>query len=563
MTLHYISYLHGTVLHGRRHGKKNNMRKLLIISILFISLKGYSQTFTITGSASATVKTSDTIAMLAPYTRNPALSKNAARDSFVLTFDGKRLTAKDSSGNGLPTIPNRTYLANVSGTTSLPISANISIYNVMDYGAVHDSVTDDRASIIAALAALPSSGGVLFFPAGIYYVSDSIIIPFNVRIMGVSSGGVFFDPAQASTSTVIMSKSATNSVFILGPKGSGQHAGVANVIENIAIVNRASSIPTNGAGIRVYDGGTFMIRNVSIRGFWIDADMVAGQMYRIIDCDFFAPVKYGLNINNNLNGDAGDMIVTGCNFLAGTINATSYGLHWTASGGLKLSNSKFNSADATKSHQFIHGIFFEQTAATSDIQITNVSIESFDSSGIMGRFGPLQIHNFQLNNIQIAGFGAFGSGINLSSSGFASLLVLNNVTLWATPAQSTLPAIQLTNLDNVAVSQIVSTGFLQSVAYTNCTNIITPLLNGANVASAATITPTGNQFHVTGTTTITSIAAGTMAAGTTIKIIFDGALTLTDGGNLKLAGNFTTSTDATITLTYDGTNFYEMSRSTN
>jgi len=86
---------------------------------------------------------------------------------------------------------------------------------------------------------------------------------------------------------------------------------------------------------------------------------------------------------------------------------------------------------------------------------------------------------------------------------------------------------------------------------------------GANVSSASAIVPTGQLFHVTGTTNITSITATNVKAGTSIKIIFDGVLTLTDGNNLKLAGNFTTSADATITLVYDGTNFYETSRSTN
>lgn len=94
-------------------------------------------------------------------------------------------------------------------------------------------------------------------------------------------------------------------------------------------------------------------------------------------------------------------------------------------------------------------------------------------------------------------------------------------------------------------------------------NGITSLYKGANVASAATITPTGNLFHVTGTTTITSVSGTNITAGTRLTIIFDGALTFTDGSNLKLAGNFVTTADDTIVLEYDGTNFYEVSRSVN
>lgn len=86
---------------------------------------------------------------------------------------------------------------------------------------------------------------------------------------------------------------------------------------------------------------------------------------------------------------------------------------------------------------------------------------------------------------------------------------------------------------------------------------------GADVASASTIAPTGNLFHVTGTTTITSISGSGITAGTEITIIFDGSLTFTDGSNLKLNGNFSTSADDTIKLVWDGSNWYEISRSAN
>lgn len=87
---------------------------------------------------------------------------------------------------------------------------------------------------------------------------------------------------------------------------------------------------------------------------------------------------------------------------------------------------------------------------------------------------------------------------------------------------------------------------------------------GTAVASAAAMpVPTGNVFHVTGTTNITSITSTNFVAGTVITLIFDGILTFTDGNNLKLAGNFVTTADDTITLAYDGTNWYEVARAVN
>lgn len=87
---------------------------------------------------------------------------------------------------------------------------------------------------------------------------------------------------------------------------------------------------------------------------------------------------------------------------------------------------------------------------------------------------------------------------------------------------------------------------------------------GAAVASASALpVPTGRVFHVTGTTNITSITSTNLQAGVVITMIFDGVLTVTDGGNLKLAGNFVTAADSTLSLVYDGTNWYETGRSTN
>jgi hypothetical protein len=87
---------------------------------------------------------------------------------------------------------------------------------------------------------------------------------------------------------------------------------------------------------------------------------------------------------------------------------------------------------------------------------------------------------------------------------------------------------------------------------------------GANVSSATALpAPVANVYHVTGTTTITSITSTNIGTGTCIVLIFDGVLTFTDGSNLKLAGDFVTTADDTWTGCYDGTNWYETGRTVN
>lgn len=84
-----------------------------------------------------------------------------------------------------------------------------------------------------------------------------------------------------------------------------------------------------------------------------------------------------------------------------------------------------------------------------------------------------------------------------------------------------------------------------------------------DVASAATVTlPTvGSMFRITGNTNITSITASWNGREATLR--FASNPTLTDGSNLRLAGNLAAAADTTVTLVCDGTNWYETRRSVN
>jgi parallel beta-helix repeat protein len=87
---------------------------------------------------------------------------------------------------------------------------------------------------------------------------------------------------------------------------------------------------------------------------------------------------------------------------------------------------------------------------------------------------------------------------------------------------------------------------------------------GDTIPSAAELTlGVGKIFNISGTTNITSIAAISSVPGRVVTLRFAGVLTFTDGSNLKLAGNFVTTGDDTITLVCDGTDWYEISRSVN
>jgi hypothetical protein len=80
-------------------------------------------------------------------------------------------------------------------------------------------------------------------------------------------------------------------------------------------------------------------------------------------------------------------------------------------------------------------------------------------------------------------------------------------------------------------------------------------------SAAALVLPAHTDFvNITGTTTITSIEA---EKDREITLLFASTAQVTDGSNLVLAGNFTGGANRVLRLVCNGTNWYEMSRSTN
>lgn len=139
--------------------------------------------------------------------------------------------------------------------------------------------------------------------------------------------------------------------------------------------------------------------------------------------------------------------------------------------------------------------------------------------------------------------------------------VMESLLIDASSTDNDFPLI-VTNRSTTTTGRIVDNGarnkIVRQISYQSGAEIARP-----TVASAATITIPycAEWVSVSGTTTITSVAAGRIDQEVTLQ--FQGILTFTDGSNLKLAGNFVTTADDTITLICDGTNWWEKSRSVN
>lgn len=166
---------------------------------------------------------------------------------------------------------------------------------------------------------------------------------------------------------------------------------------------------------------------------------------------------------------------------------------------------------------------------------------------------------------------ASGAAANIITSG--SLSRINNLSL--TNAGS---ATLLYGSSNCTLNGVTGTVGTLVTAASNGNMVNASVINGsdvqgqvvssdapATVTAAATITlPLDrNTVVITGNTNITSITADPYNIRRVVTLQFTGTPTVTDGGNLALAGNFVATADDTLTLRGDGSNWNEVSRSAN
>lgn len=139
------------------------------------------------------------------------------------------------------------------------------------------------------------------------------------------------------------------------------------------------------------------------------------------------------------------------------------------------------------------------------------------------------------------------------------LIPANSITGAATLNVNSTGAVNLRKNQSGGVVALVANDLIANNLY-RCTYVaagpyyivhaLSSYAQGADIASATTInlnTATGDYIHVTGTTTITTV---TLAQGQERTIVFDDALTFTNGASLLLPGaaNITTAAGDTAVL---------------
>jgi hypothetical protein len=237
------------------------------------------------------------------------------------------------------------YAVQTGPTPGAPISLSLQSWldqfaSVLDFGAVGDGITDDTDAINRALYQLfcresnPQIRRSLFFPAGVYRVTESILIPPYATLYGEGRVNSVIQLADNADSTV--------APFVARTTDSLQQTGVnignngATTPGEVTILNMgfATATGTNADVFLIEDASHVNFFNVSFKGPLAQADLIT-------DADDIAGVRFASTASLR----SSQIVFDGCLFGGTTygINTTTYNSNTTqAVNGVVVNNSIFD-----------------------------------------------------------------------------------------------------------------------------------------------------------------------------------------------------------------------------
>jgi hypothetical protein len=191
------------------------------------------------------------------------------------------------------------------------IFSELAQLSVLDYGAIGDGATDDTAAIQACLDAVPSTGGVVYFPAGKYKVTAPLVPKAYTHVRGTESASRFWSySASAAPSSCAISVDnafAGTEVWTLGSTMT------AFSFSDITILGRNVGTVHGFSAAAPGQPHNALFENVAIIG--MGGDGVRGKLWFARFRGFFIGgcKAWGINATDGfLDVHMSDGFVTGC-----------------------------------------------------------------------------------------------------------------------------------------------------------------------------------------------------------------------------------------------------------
>jgi hypothetical protein len=432
------------------------------------------------------------------------------------------------------------YEVQTGPTSGTPITQSLQSWldqyaSVKDFGAVGDGVTDDTAAINRALYQLfcretnPQIRRSLYFPAGVYLVKETIVIPPYATLYG-----------EGADNSIIFLESGDDSAlraYVARTGDSLQQTGV-NIGNNGAITPRYVTVMNMGFETQDSDVDVFLVEdasNCTFRNVSFQGPLTATGLITAIDN--IAGVRFNSTASLICNNIAFDC----CNF-----SGLTYGISTEEQiQGITISNSKFDT--------LYQGVALGTTAPVSG-----------------GPTGVRVLHNM-FDNIYAQGI--IIGNINLNATGYNIFYDVGNHFNGVTNPATTI--IDINGNNNVSVGDMFERGDAYVGTYTrininNTTSIATT--NGKQIQagtytrdSGLSVALVNNSSGTAFTSTLTAFSVNytivrnnTRRTGTLIITNFDGVgLSWQDDFVQNITTGITLSvsqTGGTVTVSYSASN---------
>lgn len=354
-------------------------------------------------------------------------------------------------------------------TGSVTFFNRLAYFFVDQFGAVGDGTTDDTVAIQAAFTAAGTAGrGVVFFPAGTYLISATINWP-AVSIWACGSGAGL--AGQTGISEILVNDDGVIAFSIPGNRCKVSDIGFTGP------VGATSGNAINSSGVSIE------VSYCAFTNFFDGLVQTQAEVSVVHGCQFRNQVNHMMDSSNSASADNGDCVTSDCYFTTNV--GTLVGFFQQGSGGQKIHGCKFV-ASATPGQGFVNPIecdFPNAAFNTSDLLITNCSIEQFNGIGIAIVIGiGAQFVNVVIVGNQIGSFQG-GRAIEISASGAVNF---NNVITGNAIDQSGT-GIVLINAGSTMLSGNLFTNVTTEVLIAGVNNAVTGF--AGNDAAAPPVTP--------------------------------------------------------------------------
>lgn len=377
-------------------------------------------------------------------------------------------------------------------------------YSLKANGGAGDGVTDDTEAFQDLVDAVPV-GSTIYLPTGSFLLSSQVTINKRINLVGNGLG------SEITTA-------AGNIDLIYYTDGTNQLSHFQ--IKNLRFINTATT-PSAGSAIRCNRSVRVVFEDLHIDNFYRNIRLDDCAWWSVSRCIVVGPVDYGLYIANTTAGfyDIGDHSIVDSQFLPDHRDSNG-GIYQRNSGGLKVTNAKFNHGNGFR---FDYSYFYDGNQTTPDIQFSNCSFENFDVNALKIQAATIgQLKNVQISNCHFNLGASASKAIAFNKVRYAS--VMGNV--FTGNGSGSTVAIDVTDSDGIkAMNQYsgyaVGNTFVLNGSNTDCVDLSPITGSGTlNFGDLATLTSETLTITVTGAAVGDVVNLGVPNGSMTAGLIF-------------------------------------------